>query len=193
MHLGPELIELYLSGSQEGLDSIILYFSRLVLGIQLVMAGVQLPSRYLRKEWKPLAMLLGPVMTAMWLSTSLLVWALVPKLPFLHALVVGSCITPTDPVLSNVIVKGKFADLNVPKDLQHIITAESGANDGLGYPFLFLALYLIKYTGNGAGSTPGGVSMAMGMWFGENLGYVIILSVVYGAAVGWVAKELLHC
>lgn len=193
MHLGPELIELYLSGSQEGLDSVILYFSRLVLGIQLVMAGVQLPSRYLRKEWKPLAILLGPVMTAMWLSTSLLVWALVPNLPFLHALVVGSCITPTDPILSNVIVKGKFADLNVPKDLQHIITAESGANDGLGYPFLFLALYLIKYTGNGAGSTPGGVSMAMGMWFGENLGYVIILSIVYGASVGWVAKELLHC
>lgn len=187
------MIEFYLSGSQEGLDSIILYFSRLVLGIQLVVAGVQLPSRYLKKEWKPLAILLGPVMTAMWLSTSLLVWALVPNLPFLHALVVGSCITPTDPILSNVIVKGKFADLNVPKDLQHIITAESGANDGLGYPFLFLALYLIKYTGNGAGSTPGGVSMAMGMWFGENLGYVIILSIVYGAAVGWVAKELLHC
>lgn len=180
------------AGSPESLDSIILYFSRLVLGVQLVLAGVQLPSRYLRTEWRPLAILLGPIMTAMWLSTSLLVWALVPNLPFLHALVVASCITPTDPVLSNVIVKGRFADLNVPKDLQHIITAESGANDGLGYPFLFLALYLIKYTGNGAGSAPGGVRMAMGMWFGENLGYTIILSVVYGAAVGWVAKELLH-
>ncbi|KAI3393375.1 hypothetical protein diail_4413 [Diaporthe ilicicola] len=180
------------AGSQETLDSIILYFSRLVLGIQLVLAGVQLPSRYLKKEWKPLAILLGPIMTVMWLSTSLLVWALVPNLPFLHALVVGSCITPTDPILSNVIVKGKFADRNVPKDLQNIIIAESGANDGLGYPFLFLALYLIKYTGNGAGSAPGGVSTAMGMWFGENLGYTIILSAVYGAAVGWVAKELLH-
>lgn len=164
-----------------------------MLGIQLVLAGVQLPSRYLRKEWKPLAILLGPIMTAMWLSTSLLVWAMVPHLSFLHALAVASCVTPTDPVLSNVIVKGKFADLNVPKDLQHIVTAESGANDGLGYPFLFLALYIIKYTGNGPDSTPGGIRTAIGMWFGENLGYTIILSVVYGAVVGWVAKELLHC
>lgn len=131
-------------------------------------------------------------MAVMWLSTSLLVWALVPNLSFLHALVVASCVTPTDPVLSSVIVKGKFADLNVPKDLQDVIIAESGANDGLGYPFLFLALYIIKYTSNGAESTPGGVRMAMGMWFGENLGYTIILSVVYGAAVGWAAKELLH-
>ena len=57
--------------------------------------------------------------------------------------------TPTDPVLSNSIVKGKFADKNVPKDLQKIIVAESGANDGLGYPFLFVALYFVKYTGHG--------------------------------------------
>ncbi|KAJ0125091.1 na(+) h(+) antiporter [Diaporthe amygdali] len=180
------------TGSQEALDSATLYFSRLVLGIQLVIAGIQLPGRYLRKEWRPLALLLGPIMTAMWLTTSLLIWALVPNLPFLHALVIGSCVTPTDPVLSNVIVKGKFADRNVPKELQDIITAESGANDGLGYPFLFLALYIIKYTGNGAGSAPGGAGMAMGMWFGENLGYTIILSAIYGAVVGWGAKELLH-
>lgn len=183
------------SGSQENLDSIILYFSRLVLGVQLVLAGVQLPSRYLQKQWRPLSILLGPIMTCMWLATSLLVWALVPNLPFLHALAIGSCVTPTDPVLSNVIVKGKFADHNVPKDLQQIIIAESGANDGLGYPFLFLALYLIKYIGTGTGvaGQEGGASAAMGMWFGETWGYTIILSVVYGATVGWIAKELLHC
>ncbi|ROW03927.1 hypothetical protein VSDG_01028 [Cytospora chrysosperma] len=180
------------AGSQEGLDSIILYFSRLVLGIQLVLAGVQLPSRYLKTQWRPLSILLGPVMTVMWLSTSLLIWALVPDLPFLHALAIGSCVTPTDPILSNVIVKGKFADHNVPKDLQRIIIAESGANDGLGYPFLFLALYLIKYVGDGGASESGGAGMAIGLWFGETWGYTIILSVVYGATVGWIAKELLH-
>lgn len=87
----------------------------------------------------------------------------------------------------------------MPKELQRIIVAESGANDGLGYPFLFLALYLIKYVGTGGGVqegvelAPGGAGMAMGMWFGETWGYTILLSVVYGAVVGWVAKELLHC
>ncbi|KAI1262381.1 Sodium/hydrogen exchanger family-domain-containing protein [Xylariaceae sp. FL1019] len=182
----------YARGIQANLDDVTLYFTRLVLGVQLVLAGVQLPSRYLRKEWKPLAILLGPIMTAMWLATSLLVWALVPRLPFLHALAIGACVTPTDPVLSNVIVKGKFADHNVPKDLQKIIIAESGANDGLGYPFLFLALYLIKYVGDGGESFSGGSALAIGLWFGETWGYTIILSTLYGAVVGWVAKELLH-
>lgn len=180
------------AGSPENVDSVTLYFSRLVLGVQLVLAGVQLPSRYLKKQWKPLSLLLGPVMVAMWITTSLLVWALVPDLGFLHALVVGSCVTPTDPVLSNVIVKGKFADHNVPKDLQSIIIAESGANDGLGYPFLFFALYLIKYVGDGGVAEQGGAGLAMGLWFGETWGYTIILSIIYGAVVGWGAKELLH-
>jgi NhaP-type Na+/H+ or K+/H+ antiporter len=180
------------AGSEANLDAITLYFTRLVLGVQLVLAGVQLPSRYLQTEWKALALLLGPVMTLMWISSSLIIWALVPHIPFLHALAVAACVTPTDPVLSNSIVKGKFADKNVPRDLQKIIIAESGANDGLGYPFLFLALYLIKYTGEGGAGQDGGARTAMGLWFGETWGYTIALSVIYGATVGWIAKELLH-
>ncbi|KAL9106201.1 MAG: hypothetical protein Q9227_008734 [Pyrenula ochraceoflavens] len=182
----------YAQDDPENLVYITLYFSRLVLGVQLVLAGVQLPSRYLWKQRKPLLLLLGPGMIAMWISSSLLIWGMVPNLPFLHALACGACVTPTDPVLSNTIVKGKFADKNVPKDLQKIIIAESGANDGLGYPFLFLALYLLKYVEHGGLGQPGGASKAMAYWFGETLAYTIILSVVYGITVGWIAKELLH-
>ena len=182
----------YAGGSQEGLSSITLYFCRLVLGIQLVLAGVQLPSRYLIQERKSLLMLLGPGLTVMWISSSLLVWALVPNFSFLHALAVGACVTPTDPILSNSIVKGKFADKNIPKGLQNIIIAESGANDGLGYPFLFLALYLIKYTGDSGAGQSGGARLAIGLWFGETWGYTIILSIIYGIVVGWIAKDLLH-
>ncbi|CAK7266836.1 hypothetical protein SEPCBS57363_002293 [Sporothrix epigloea] len=185
------------AGSQANLDATTLYFSRLVLGVQLVLAGVQLPSRYLQRHWRPLTWLLLPIMTAMWLASSLLIWGLVtPRMPLLHALVIGSCVTPTDPILSNVIVKGRFADQNVPPELQRIIIAESGANDGLGYPFLFLALYLVQYIGfEGTAEFPvpaGGAGKAIGLWFGETLGYTILLSVIYGALVGYIAKELLH-
>lgn len=139
-------------------------------------------------------------MLAMWLCSSLVIFVLVPHLPFLHALAIAACITPTDPVLSNSIVKGRFADRNVPRGLQRIIIAESGANDGLGYPFLFFAIYLIQFVGIGGndgggvgeGQFEGGVTRAIALWFGETWGYTIVLSVVYGAMVGWLAKELLH-
>ncbi|KAI2621886.1 Sodium/hydrogen exchanger family-domain-containing protein [Hypomontagnella submonticulosa] len=180
------------TGSRINLTSATLNFTRLVLGIQLVIAGIQLPRRYLIKQWKPLALLLGPVMASMWMTTSFLIWLMIPRLPFLHALAIGACVTPTDPVLSSVIVKGRFADLNIHKKLQRIIVAESGLNDGLGYPFLFFALYLIKYTGDGGEAESGGAGLALGLLIGETCSYVVLLSVLYGAMVGWVAKRLLR-
>lgn len=180
----------YAMGSQTNLDAITMYFTRLVLGVQLVIAGVQLPGRYLQTEWKSLALLLGPGMAIMWLSSGLLIWGLVPNISLIQALAVGACVTPTDPVLSNSIVKGKFADKNIPRPLQRIIVAESGANDGLGYPFLFLALYLMKYT-QGPGFDGGG-GKAIALWVYETLVYEIVLSVVYGAVVGWLSMKLLH-
>ncbi|RDW69065.1 putative Na/H antiporter [Aspergillus mulundensis] len=182
----------YALGTDQNLDQITLCFTRLVLGVQLVLAGVQLPKRYLQLEWKSLSLLLGPGMAAMWMCSALVIWALVPNFSFLHALAVGACVTPTDPVLSNSIVKGKFADKNVPQPLQRIIIAESGANDGLGYPFLFFALYLIQYTGMGGEGFSGGAGKAMGLWFYETWAYTILLSVGYGVTVGWISRELLH-
>jgi NhaP-type Na+/H+ or K+/H+ antiporter len=119
-HEGVSVIE-----CRDNLNAITLNFSRLVLGVQLVLAGVQLPSKYLKKEWKSDLLLVGPGMTAMWITTSLLIWAFARTPSFLHALAIGACVTPTDPVLSAVIVKGKFADHNIPKDLQNLIIAES--------------------------------------------------------------------
>ncbi|KAK2735299.1 hypothetical protein FQN57_001194 [Myotisia sp. PD_48] len=185
----------YAHGSQDSVDAITLYFSRLVLGVQLLIAGVQLPSRYLLKEWRSLSLLLGPGMVGMWVCASLIIFQLVPNIPYLHALTIAACITPTDPVLSNSIVKGKFADRNIPRPLQRIIIAESGANDGLGYPFLFFAIYLIQYTGTGAEAgtaVEGGIGKAGILWLSETWGYTIFLSIVYGVAIGWMAKELLH-
>lgn len=174
------------AGSQEAIDTITLCFTRLVLGVQLVIAGVQLPHKYLKTEWRSLAILLGPGMMTMWIVTSLLVWKLVPGLTLVQGLIVGACVTPTDPVLSNSIVKGKFADKHISTPLQRIILAESGANDGLGYLFLFLPLYIVGFSGS-----DGGTEKAVTSWLGDTCFYTVFLSVVYGAVAGWAAKEAL--
>ena len=115
----------------------------------------------------------------------------------MYALVIGATMTPTDPVLSASIVKGQFADKYIPEELRMMIVAESGFNDGLGFPFIFLPLMLILYANVGVARTgeelsgADGVGKAIGLWFGETLGYVILLSVVYGAVVGYLVKRLL--
>jgi sodium/hydrogen antiporter len=179
-------------GNPENVESITYHFSHLVLGVQLVIAGIQLPQRYLVREWKTLAVLLLPGLTAMWLCSSLFIWLTVPDLGFLFALAIGACVSPTDPVLSSSIVKGRFADENVPVDLQRIIITESGVNDGLGYPFLFLPLFLYFYSGSRSESELERVLFSVQRWIGETLLYDILLSVIFGAVIGLMAKYLLQ-
>ncbi|MFC1456088.1 hypothetical protein ACETIH_04990, partial [Microvirga arabica] len=41
-------------------------------------------------------------------------------------------------VAASPIVTGKEAEENIPEPIRHAISFESGANDGLGYLFVFL-------------------------------------------------------
>lgn len=94
-----------------------------------MLVGVQLPLKYLKNELYSLLILLIPVMTVMWLLTTACITVVFPNLPILVTLVIASCATATDPVLSNSIVKGSFADSYVPPRLRNLISGESGAND----------------------------------------------------------------
>ena len=131
---------------------------RVMIGVQLVIAGYQLPAKYLVLRWKEMTLLLLPVMTIMWLATTLCVLATVPKLTLLAALVIGSCVTCTDPILSQAIAKGPFADKFVARDLREIISSEAGANDGFGFPFLMLATFLIRHANVPGAGEHGGES-----------------------------------
>ncbi|KAH6868496.1 Na(+)/H(+) antiporter 1 [Alternaria rosae] len=194
-------------------EAITLGMCRIVIGVQLVIAGFQLPAKYQQTRWKEMAICLLPVMTIMWICTSLCILVTVPKLSFLAALVIGSCVTCTDPILSQAVAKGPFADKFVPRALREIISSEAGANDGFGFPFLLLATYLIRHADlegvkfksgiegvkeiaeravnmlskrseEGVGRLGGGVPMAMEQWIVEGWLYIILMSVVIGALLG---------
>lgn len=82
-------------------------------------------------------MLLGPVMLIGWMVAAALMYAIIPGLEFLPALVVAAGVTPTDPILaSSVVGKGKFAQEHVPAHIRHVLQCESGCNDGAAFPFL---------------------------------------------------------
>ncbi|KAJ2699128.1 hypothetical protein H4218_002834 [Coemansia sp. IMI 209128] len=66
--------------------------------------------------------------------------------------------------------------------LRNILMAESGANDGLGYPFLFFALYLMRLGG----------AQAIGTWFLMTWVYQVLLSTAIGAVTGYLARKTLR-
>ena len=128
------------------LDRITLEVTRITLATGLFAIGVELPKRYMYDHAKPLLAMVVPTMAIGWLIVSGLLKALFPQLGLLACLAIASCLTPTDPIISAAIVGGEFATRHVPENLRHLISAESAANDGLAYPFLTFAIYLIVNT-----------------------------------------------
>lgn len=137
-------------------------------------------------------------MALMWLATSVCILATIPKLTLLATLVIGACVTSTDPILSQAVAKGPFADKYVARPLREIISAEAGANDGFASPFLMLAVNLLRLTehrqatlverGRGVGADTRDVGIALGNWVIETLIYIVLLATVYGVVTGYCAR-----
>ncbi|PLB45321.1 Na(+)/H(+) antiporter 1 [Aspergillus steynii IBT 23096] len=194
-------------------EAITLGLCRVAIGVQLVMAGYQLPAQYQRYHWKEMFICLIPNMTLMWLLTSGCVMASIPDMPFVSALVIGSCVTCTDPILSQSVAKGPFADKYVARELREIISSEAGINDGFGFPFLMLATYIMRHAQGDVGGSHkaqglssdhlmaragdvgrqgGGVGEALGNWVVETWLYYVVLGAVYGVVVGYTALHVLR-
>lgn len=178
---GPHAANLINPGTWGNTDQITLEFSRIVLVVQCFAVGVELPKYYMEKHWRSVVFLLIPVMTFGWLITSLFIWWLIPPLNWLESLCCAACVTATDPVLaSSVVGKGKFAK-RVPKHLRDVLSAESGCNDGMAFPFIYLALYLIDYR-------PDADKVARS-WIVITILYECVFGAFYGFVIGYIGRH----
>lgn len=178
---GPHAADLIDPASWGNVDIVTIEFSRIVLVVQCFAVGVELPKFYMERHWKSVIFLLVPVMTFGWLITSLFVWWMIPPLDWLDSLVIAACVTATDPVLaSSVVGKGKFAK-RVPKHLRDLLSAESGCNDGMAFPFIYLSLYLIQDK-----RSPNEVSYH---WIVYTILYECIFGAIYGFLIGYIARH----
>ncbi|KAJ9291336.1 hypothetical protein DTO021C3_1136 [Paecilomyces variotii] len=178
---GPHAANLFDPASWGNVDKITLECSRIVLVVQCFAVGVELPKAYMERHWRSVVLLLLPIMTWGWFATSLFIWWMIPPLNWLESLACAACVTATDPVLaSSVVGKGKFAK-RVPKHLRDLLSAESGCNDGMAFPFIYLSVYLIKFHRNA-----GEVTMH---WICVTILYECIFGAVYGFIIGYIARH----
>ena len=178
---GPHAANLFNPHEWGNIDKITLECSRIVLVVQCFAVGVELPKAYMERHWRSVALLLIPVMTWGWLITSLFIWWMVPPLNWLESLVCAACVTATDPVLaSSVVGKGKFAK-RVPKHLRDLLSAESGCNDGMAFPFIYLSFYILHYRPN--------VGDVWLNWFCITILYECVLGAIFGFVIGYAARH----
>ncbi|WP_265110544.1 cation:proton antiporter [Halosolutus halophilus] len=157
-------------------------FARLTVGLAVMAAALRLPRRYFREHVRSMAVVLVPGMITMWLVSGALVYALL-GVPVWVALLVGAIVTPTDPVLAGTIVTGSGAEENIPRSIRSVLTGESGANDGLAYPLVFLPILVLEHS----------PQRAIVDWVLESLlwevGAAVVIGAAVGAAAGWIERE----
>jgi sodium/hydrogen antiporter len=95
---------------------------------------------------------------------------LFPGVPLGIALLIGAALAPTDAALGQPVVTNPM----VPARIRRVLNVESGLNDGIATPFVFLALALATSEASGVGGWLGGAltDLAIGIASGVVLGLV---------------------
>ncbi len=142
--IGPMALDLLHLGGDTLAHPFIRAVARITLAVGVMAIALRIPlSGVNRRSLTSLGVVLGVVMPAMWLATAFIVW-LVLGTSVVGALLVAAPLTPTDPILASGVVSGPLTEKYVPGRIRNLLLAESGINDGLGLPFVALALALTQ-------------------------------------------------
>ena len=184
-------------------------FSELTVLVALMGAGLAIDRPLLPRQpatwraWSPTWRLLGVALPLTVAGVALLGWGL--GLAPAAALLLGSALAPTDPVLaSDVQVEGPrvvdeqrgsrtrgeqtgeetdeetdeqvYEEIDEEDEVRFALTSEAGLNDGLAFPFVTASVLL---------ATVGSASSWLPRWLAWDVVGKLVIGVAAGAALGW--------
>ncbi|KAI4280495.1 MAG: hypothetical protein L6R38_004404 [Xanthoria sp. 2 TBL-2021] len=180
--LGPRVLGVIDPASWGWSDTITQEAARVVVSLQVFSVGVDLPKAYFSRHWSSVGMMIVPVMTYSWLVTAGFVYAIL-KTEWATALIISACLAPTDPVLAAAVLQGSRFSGRVPRRLRHLLSAESGCNDGTSFPFLYAGLLMFM------GKSTGGIVKD---WFLRTILWQCVLGLLVGLVLGHLANRALR-
>lgn len=156
-------------------ESEILKLSEIAVIISLMGTGLKLSRHFSFKAYRVPLLLVFITMLGCIATTALLGWwfGLVPA----SALLLGAVFAPTDPVLASEVQVELEEGEEEEHPVQFNLTAEAGINDGMAFPFTWLAIWIVIY----------------GLNFGEWLGSWLLKDLLYriagGIAIGYISGK----
>lgn len=160
------------------------HLTELVVIIALMGAGLKIDRPFGLNNWASTWRLIGITMPLSIAGVALLGWLLLGLHPA-TAILLGAVLAPTDPVLASDVEAGApLTELEVEQAAVHTwgsvrfaLTSEAGLNDGLAFPFTYLA---IAVAGASAASSVGWLVD----WTLIDVGYRITVGLLFGLVVG---------
>jgi NhaP-type Na+/H+ or K+/H+ antiporter len=155
--------------------------SELCVIMGLFGVGLRIDRLKSLRHWTPTLRLLAFGMPLTILGVMLLGWQ-VAGMTFAGALLLGAVLAPTDPVLASDVQVGRPTE-GGEHPVRFTLTTEAGLNDGLAFPFVYLALAIAA----AQVLTP----ELFAVWALRDLAYRIVVGVACGVGIGWVLGKVL--
>ncbi|CAH1002254.1 K(+)/H(+) antiporter NhaP2 [Neolewinella maritima] len=150
------------------------YITEFIVIVSLAATGLKLDRDPSLKNWSSGLFMLAIAMPLTIAAVAFLGWWWIGLAPA-SAILLGAVLAPTDPVLAaNVQVGPPNEDLP-EDDVRFGLTLEAGLNDGLAFPFVYLAIAL-------AGATDVGSTLLTWAWW--DFGYRIAMGTLMGYLIG---------
>ena len=150
--------------------------------VALMGAGLKLDRPLGWHRWSSTWRLLAVAMPVTIAGTALLGWWWAGLAPA-AALLLGSALAPTDPVLAADVQVGEpTEDEDSEDEVRFALTSEAGLNDALAFPFVYLAIYLAT-----RGTDP---ADWLARWLSVEVGYKLLVGAALGVGTGWLLGRL---
>jgi NhaP-type Na+/H+ or K+/H+ antiporter len=141
----------------------------LALVLTLFSDGLFVERELLARHWGPVARAIVVAMPLTLVLLALAAKGLFGELGWAEAFLLAAVLTPTDPVVTSVVVTSR----RVPEKIRHTLNLESGLNDGLALPFVLFFLVLAQPGGDAGGEAAKLLGEAV---FGAALGVALGLA-----------------
>jgi sodium/hydrogen antiporter len=153
----------------------VLRLTEMVVIISLMGTGLKIDQPFSLRSWKvPFRLVTITMILCIGLVTFLCKWML--NLDLASALLIGAVLAPTDPVLASDVQVGPPLE-GSKENVRFSLTAEAGMNDGMAFPFTWLALGLLGSSGE--------------FNFQDWIMYELILKLAIGLACGYALGNLI--
>ncbi|MGM8851886.1 cation:proton antiporter [Salinicola halophyticus] len=151
--------------------------TELTVIISLAGAGLRIDDPLKWRFWADTSRLLSITMPLTIAATATLC-ALALGFPWATAVLLGAVIAPTDPVLAADVQVGPPRS-GTSDGVRRSLTSEAGLNDGLAFPFTYLALALATH------------GLTLGDWTWHWFTVDVLWRILAGAGAGWLLGWLL--
>ena len=148
--------------------------------VALFGAGMRIDTRFTRKLMAPTVRLLALAMPLTIFAVALTGWGFA-GLSLAGAILLGAVLSPTDPVLAGDLQVGPPQAGN-EHPVRLTLTTEAGLNDGLAFPFVYLAMLVAAH-----GFAP---DVWAAEWLLRDVLYRIVVGVAGGFVTGWVLSRI---